>query len=60
MNAKTTTWQWTPNDLHLGSGNWLLTDGSVQQGGNTAVELALQSSTNGAPNNIAHYTFPGN
>ncbi len=55
-------WQWTPNDLHLGSGNWLLTDGSVQQGGISAFVSALQAGTNGAPGTppVAHYTFPGN
>jgi prepilin-type N-terminal cleavage/methylation domain-containing protein len=57
-----TTWAWTANDLHLASGNWLVTDGSVQQGSTTAFETALQNATNASPNTATapRYDIPAN
>jgi prepilin-type N-terminal cleavage/methylation domain-containing protein len=49
---------WTSGDLHQGSGNWLLTDGSAQQGANSALQSALQNATNGAPTANPRYDFP--
>jgi prepilin-type N-terminal cleavage/methylation domain-containing protein len=60
------SWGWTANDLHLGTGNWLLTDGSVQQGstgsstGGSGFQGALLNSTNGSPVVPPNYTFPAN
>ena len=56
----TAYWSWTANDLHLGSGNWLMTDGSVQQGSSSAFQQALQNGTNGAPFNPPRFSFPSN
>jgi prepilin-type N-terminal cleavage/methylation domain-containing protein len=59
-------WAWTANDLHQGSGNWLLTDGSVQQGSINALQQALINATNGSPSySLAapvnpRYVFPAN
>jgi prepilin-type N-terminal cleavage/methylation domain-containing protein len=53
-------WSWTANDLHQGSGNWLLTDGSAQQGSTSTFQQALQTATNGSPVVPARYCFPAN
>jgi prepilin-type N-terminal cleavage/methylation domain-containing protein len=55
--ASTATPAWTANDLHLGTGNWLLTDGSVQQGTVTALQTAMQNAYNAYGNTI-YYGFP--
>jgi prepilin-type N-terminal cleavage/methylation domain-containing protein len=51
-------WYWTAGDLHLGSGNWLLTDGSGQQGSTGTFQTALINATNGAPVAQPRYDFP--
>jgi len=51
------TMTWTA-DLHQGSGNWLLTDGSGQQGSTSTFETALLNATNGSPVAIPIYDFP--
>jgi prepilin-type N-terminal cleavage/methylation domain-containing protein len=48
---------WTTTDLHLGTGNWLLTDGSVQQGANGTFQQAL-SDAYSAVNANTYYDFP--
>jgi prepilin-type N-terminal cleavage/methylation domain-containing protein len=59
-----TTGYWTANDLHQASGNWLLTDGSVQQGSSSTFQTALLNATNGASlpagKNSPEYDFPAN
>jgi prepilin-type N-terminal cleavage/methylation domain-containing protein len=52
-----TTMSWTAGDLHLGSGNWLVTDGSVQQGSTSTFQTALFNGTNGI-SVIPIYVFP--
>jgi prepilin-type N-terminal cleavage/methylation domain-containing protein len=56
----TAFWSWTANDLHQGSGNWLLTDGSAQQGSSSTFQQYLQAATNGAPQVPPRYDFPSN
>jgi prepilin-type N-terminal cleavage/methylation domain-containing protein len=51
------TMAWTTVDMHQGSGNWLLTDGSGQQGSTGTFETALFNATNGAPSTPI-YDFP--
>ena len=56
------SWSWTANDMHQGSGNYLLTDGSVQQGSTSVFQLALINATNGSPYTAGNprYCFPDN
>jgi prepilin-type N-terminal cleavage/methylation domain-containing protein len=62
----TADWSWTANDLHQGSGNWLLTDGSGQQGSIGTFQNALINATNGSPSEALtppvapRYDFPAN
>jgi prepilin-type N-terminal cleavage/methylation domain-containing protein len=49
---------WTPNDLHLKSGNIGLADGSVQQVTISGLQQAVSNATNGAPNATPNYNFP--
>jgi len=48
---------WTTTDMHLGTGNWLLTDGSVQQGANGTFGQAL-SDAYSALNANTYYDLP--
>jgi prepilin-type N-terminal cleavage/methylation domain-containing protein len=52
------TMTWDANYLHQGSGNWLLTDGSGQQGSTGTFQTALLNATNGAPVAAPIYDFP--
>lgn len=58
LAASTTSW--TANDMHQASGNWLLTDGSGQQGSSSTFQTALDNATNGSPVLPPRYCFPEN
>jgi prepilin-type N-terminal cleavage/methylation domain-containing protein len=53
-------WAWTQNDLHLGSGNVGLTDGSVSQVTVSGLRQALIQATNGLPSTAkdSYFNFP--
>jgi prepilin-type N-terminal cleavage/methylation domain-containing protein len=56
-SGKGNTWFWTSSDLHLGVGNFALTDGSVQEVSSGGLGIALDASF-GNYNAAAHYNFP--
>ncbi len=50
-------WSWSANDIHLGAGNLLLGDGSVQQATIADLQKDLLAATNG-PTQYPFYNFP--
>jgi prepilin-type N-terminal cleavage/methylation domain-containing protein len=56
--AYANTWAWTPNDLHQANGNWLVTDGSAQQGSVGVFQTALANAASSGPVAAPNYDFP--
>ena len=51
-------WAWTSSDMHLKTGNILLTDGSVSATTVSGLQTALTTATNGTPYSSVYYDFP--